>query len=147
MREQGLRTALVTNESVARVDAFVANTGADALFDEIVVSQAVGSEKPAPRIFQVTLQRLALEGPEVAMVGDNEVADGACRAVGMPFVLVTAYKRDGWRWERGRAYEPDCVIERVDAESMRRVVSLFSGGAGAHANRTDGSGDPKGDRP
>ena len=131
---------------MARVDAFVAKTGAGSLFDQVVVSQAVGSEKPDPRIFRVTLERLALAGPEVAMFGDNDVADGACRAVGMPFVLVTAYRRDGWRWERGAAHQPDCVIERVDTASLRRVLSFFAGGPLPDGDRTGRSRDPDGDR-
>jgi HAD superfamily hydrolase (TIGR01509 family) len=137
LREQGLRTALVTNESVARVDAFLARAEGAALFDEVIVSQAVGREKPDPAIFRVTLERLGLRGQEAAMLGDNEVADGACRALGMPFVLVRAFKRAGWGWERGASHAPDLVIDRVDVESMQRVLRHFAADRSSQESRCD----------
>ncbi len=128
LREQGFKSALVSNESVARVTAFMEKTDGDALFDEIIVSEAVGYEKPDPAIFREALRRLGVEGPELVMLGDNEVADGACRALGIRFVLVTGLRRAGWRWERGIAHEPDYVIERVDLPSLKRALAALGEG-------------------
>ena len=137
LRARGLKTALVTNESVARVDAFLAKTDGAALFDQVIVSQAVGHEKPDPAIFREVLARLDLRGPELVMLGDNEVADGACRGLGIRFVLVTGFKHAGWGWERGAAYEPDCVIERIDIPSLQRVLSLLDAGKRKNRNRNE----------
>jgi HAD superfamily hydrolase (TIGR01549 family) len=138
LRERGLKTALVSNESSARVEAFVAINDGATLFDEVVVSQAVGSEKPEPAIFLEALRRLRLSAAEVVMIGDNEIADGACRAVGIPFVLATAFKRAGWGWETGAAHPPDLVIERVDVSSLERVLEHFGG----HERTTESKATP-----
>ncbi len=129
LRERGCRIGLVSNESVARINAFMEKTHGDALFDEIMVSEAVGHEKPDPAIFREALRRLGVEAPQLVMFGDNEVADGACRELGIRFVLVTGFRRTGWRWERGKPHEPDYVIERVDLPSLARALSALGDGS------------------
>ena len=81
-------------------------------FDVVIVSERVGVEKPDLGFFQEALHQLKIEGDQMVMFGDNEVADGACKQLGIPFVLVTAYKNKGWIWEDGNAYQPDYVLEK-----------------------------------
>jgi putative hydrolase of the HAD superfamily len=52
------------------------------LFDEILVSDAVGWRKPAPRIFQEALDRMRLAPAEAVFVGDRADIDVAARAGG-----------------------------------------------------------------
>ncbi len=59
------------------------------LFDEILVSDAVGWRKPAPRIFQEALDRLRLAPAEAVFVGDRADIDVAgARAMGMRAVWI-----------------------------------------------------------
>jgi len=59
------------------------------LFDEILVSDAVGWRKPAPRIFQEALDRLRLAPPDAVFVGDRADIDVAgAHAVGMRAVWI-----------------------------------------------------------
>jgi len=59
------------------------------LFDEILVSDAVGWRKPAPRIFQAALDRLRLAPAEAVFVGDRADIDVAgARAMGMRAVWI-----------------------------------------------------------
>ena len=139
LRSRGLKVALVTNESVARVEAFLAKVDAKGLFDEVIISQAIGAEKPDPAIFREALARLRLSGPEMVLLGDNEVADGACRQLGIPFVLVTAFKRPGWGWEPGPAHQPDHVIERIDVASLQRALGFLDPGIAWRAARAGGT--------
>jgi putative hydrolase of the HAD superfamily len=127
LRDRGLRVALLSNESTARVDAFFEKTGLRGRFDEVLVSQAVGCEKPDPRIFQEALRRLAVEPEELAMFGDNAVADGACRELGILFALVTQYRKKDWAWEEGRAHRPDYVLDRIDPSSIASFLEFASG--------------------
>ena len=117
LRERGTKVGLLSNESVARVDAFLDKTGIG--FDIVIVSQAVGIEKPDRRIFQEALDRLGLPAADVAMFGDNVVADGACRDLGITFVLVTGYRRSDWAWEEGSPREPDHVLEKITIAALR----------------------------
>jgi HAD superfamily hydrolase (TIGR01549 family) len=119
LRSRGIRLCILSNERTERVKAFLAKTGLAPLFDEVFVSEAVGVEKPDERIFRIALERFALRGEEAAMFGDNEIADGGCRSLGMLFVLVTAYKNNGWRWEEGSPHPPDYVMDRITRESLQ----------------------------
>ncbi len=61
-------------------------------FDTIVVSCEVGSEKPAPAIFDRALRALDLAPGQAVHVGDDLVSDyeGSCRA-GMRGVLLVRH--------------------------------------------------------
>ena len=131
LHDQGLKTALLTNESKPRVQAFLDKTTSRDLFDEVVVSHEVGYEKPDPRFFKEALQRLEIEPSELAMFGDNEIADGACKKLGILFVLVTAMKKKGWCWKHGKAYSPDYLIGRIDPESIARFLIFAAADKGA----------------
>jgi HAD superfamily hydrolase (TIGR01509 family) len=123
LASRGLRLAILSNERTERVEAFLGRTGLSARFDAVVVSEAVGVEKPDERIFRIALQRLGTAAAETAMFGDNDVADGACRLVGMPFVLVTQYRNKEWRWETGDAHAPDYVMERITRPHLEAFLA------------------------
>lgn len=80
-----VKTAIVSNIAFDIRPAFH-GAGADA--DEFVLSFEVGVVKPDPRIFEIALQRLGVEGPDAVMVGDSEENDGAARQLGCDFILV-----------------------------------------------------------
>jgi len=129
LRTRGLRIGIVSNERTGRVEAFLDRTGLTACFDAVVVSEAVGVQKPDERIFRIALERLGTPAGETAMFGDSEVADGGCRRVGMPFVLVTQYRKSGWGWEAGGAHEPDYVLEKIARPHLERFLAAYDGGA------------------
>ena len=130
LRERGLRVGLLSNERTERVDRFLERTRLRPCLDVVVVSEAVGVQKPDGRIFSIALGRLGAAGSEAAMFGDSEVADGACRTVGMRFVLVKRFRRAGWGWDEGERFEPDLEVERVDRRELERVLPLLERGAG-----------------
>jgi HAD superfamily hydrolase (TIGR01509 family) len=125
IRSRSIQTALVTNESVARVDAFFGKTHLRECFDLVLISQEVGYEKPRPEIFQLTTERLGVRSTELAMFGDNPIADGGCKELGIWFVLVTGYKKPGWGWEKGTLHDPDFVIEKVEPVSLLRFFQFI----------------------
>ena len=128
LRARGLRIGIVSNERTGRVEAFLDRTGLAAHFDAVVVSEAVGVQKPDERIFRIALERLGAAAGETAMFGDSDVADGACRRVGMTFVLVTQYRRNGWGWEAGAANAPDYVLERIARPELERLFASMARG-------------------
>jgi len=123
LRESGYKLAIISNERTFRVESFLETTGLRPYFDEIVVSEAVGAEKPDARIFRHAFGLFGIRGEELAFFGDNEIADGACREFGSPFVLVTRYKKAGWGWEEGSPHPPDHVMPRIDRKSLEAFLA------------------------
>jgi putative hydrolase of the HAD superfamily len=86
LRGYGLALGLVSN-GIRDLTEFVAHhrLGVDAIVD----SRTHGYVKPHPTIFQAALERLGVDAPDAAMVGDSleEDVEGA-RALGLRAVLV-----------------------------------------------------------
>ena len=106
LRGKEIKVALLTNERVDRIEAFIRKTGLVNLLDGVVISEQVGVEKPNPAIFAEVSEKLGVKCGEIVMFGDNEIADGAAKRLGMKFVLVTAYKNSEWQWEKGLPIQP-----------------------------------------
>jgi len=122
IKERNMRIALMSNESSCRVDAYLEKTKLAPFFDAIIVSERIGVEKPDPRFFEKALHQLNIEGDQMVMFGDNEIADGAGKQLGIFFVLVTAYKNKDWIWEDGNPYQPDHVLEKITQKDMAKFL-------------------------
>lgn len=125
LQQKNIRIALLSNERACRVDAYMEKTDLARFFDTIIVSERLGIEKPDPRIFQEALSRLNLTAEEMVMFGDNEIADGACKKLGIFFVLVTAYKNKGWIWEEGSPYPPDYIMKKIMPKEMEAFLDTL----------------------
>jgi len=88
LRSHGFRLAIVSNWDLSLED-HCRDLGLTAYFDAIVGSQSVGHEKPDPRIFQITLQRLGVSPDQTIHVGDMYLSDvvGSRRAGILPVLL------------------------------------------------------------
>jgi len=83
LRAGGVRMAIVSNWDT-RLPLLVSRLGVDRFMDAVMVSAVEKASKPAPRIFQVALERLALTAGEVVHVGDSLRDDiRGARAMGM----------------------------------------------------------------
>jgi len=126
IKENDIRIALMSNERSCRVEAYLEKTNLAPFFDAIIVSERIGVEKPDLSFFQKALHQLNIEGDQMVMFGDNEVADGACKQLGISFTLVTAYKDRGWIWEDGNPYQPDHVIDKITQKDMAKFLLMVS---------------------
>lgn len=126
IKESNMRIALMSNERSCRVDAYMEKTNMAPFFDTVIVSERIGVEKPDLGFFQEALHQLNIKGDQMVMFGDNEVADGACKQLGIPFVLVTAYKNKGWIWEDGNPYQPDHVMDKITPKNMTKFLQMFA---------------------
>jgi putative hydrolase of the HAD superfamily len=70
LRAGGVRMAIVSNWDT-RLPLLVSRMGVDRFMDAVVVSAIEKASKPAPRIFQVALERLNLPAADVVHVGDS----------------------------------------------------------------------------
>jgi phosphoglycolate phosphatase len=123
LKERGFRLALVSNESVHRVDSFFHKFDIKHLFETVVVSEAVRSEKPSLGIFQETLRRLQINGEEMVMFGDSEVADGACRELGIKFVLVTEYIPPQRQEEKKDSPSPNYIMKKLTRHAIEEFLN------------------------
>jgi putative hydrolase of the HAD superfamily len=85
--ERGLRFALCTNNVREWEPLWRAKLPIDELFEVVVDSAFVGTRKPEPEIYAITLQRLGLPGEACAFVDDLEVNVAAAREVGMQGIV------------------------------------------------------------
>jgi HAD superfamily hydrolase (TIGR01509 family) len=70
--KRGAQVVLATSSKEEDLDELLAAIGADdGVIDEIVHGDMVESSKPAPDIFAVALERLALEADQTIVVGDT----------------------------------------------------------------------------
>ena len=89
LKNDGYKTALVTNNIKEAGDNWRSLVDLDALFDAVVDSCVVGMRKPDPRIFQHALEQMGGVAPETAVFLDDHPAnlDGA-RQAGLQGILV-----------------------------------------------------------
>jgi putative hydrolase of the HAD superfamily len=82
-RERGLRFALCTNNVREWEPLWRPKLPIDEVFDVVVDSAFVGTRKPEPEIYAITLERLGLPAGDCAFLDDLEVNVEAARAAGM----------------------------------------------------------------
>jgi putative hydrolase of the HAD superfamily len=70
LRSAGVRIGLISNGNRC-LESFQSHFELDGLIAVAVSSSECGFMKPHPRIFQAALDRMHVEAPEAAMVGDN----------------------------------------------------------------------------
>jgi putative hydrolase of the HAD superfamily len=82
-RDNGLRFALCTNNVREWEPLWRPKLPIDEVFDVVVDSAFVGTRKPEPEIYAITLERLGLPAAACVFLDDLEVNVEAARAAGM----------------------------------------------------------------
>jgi putative hydrolase of the HAD superfamily len=86
-RERGLRFALCTNNVREWEPLWRSKLPIDEVFDVVVDSAFVGTRKPEPEIYAITLERLGLPAAACAFLDDLQVNVEAAREAGMSGIL------------------------------------------------------------
>lgn len=86
LRERGYKLAICTNNVREWEERWRAKLPVDEIFEVVVDSSAVGSRKPEPRIYEITLEQLGVEPGAALFVDDLEVNCVAARELGMAAV-------------------------------------------------------------
>lgn len=87
LRERGLKTAICTNNVREWADRWRAMLPVAELFDVVVDSAFVGTRKPEPQIYELTLERLGVAAEAAMMVDDLEDNCAAAVRLGMRAVV------------------------------------------------------------
>lgn len=91
LRERGLRLAVVSNWEPSLEHA-LERLGLRGYFETVVVSSVEGVWKPDPRLFEIALGRLALDGGAAVSVGDHLERDvQAAEAAGVRGILLDRF--------------------------------------------------------
>ena len=106
LREEGIRTAIVTNKLRSLTEDFVCVRGIEDLFDTIVAGDDCPKAKPAPDMLLRAMKELGVSSETVVMVGDSRNDALAARAAGVTAALVETGYNEGvgigeWAREAG----------------------------------------------
>ena len=86
LKERGYALAICTNNVREWEPMWRAKLPVDEIFDTVVDSAFVGTRKPEPRIYEITLERLGVEAGAAVLIDDIEVNCTAARELGMAAV-------------------------------------------------------------
>jgi putative hydrolase of the HAD superfamily len=83
LRDQGYKLGICTNNVREWEPLWRAKLPVDEIFSVVVDSAFVGSRKPEPRIYEITLERLGVPAQAALMIDDVELNCTAARELGM----------------------------------------------------------------
>jgi 2-haloacid dehalogenase len=106
VRAAGLKTAILSNGTPAMLASAVAAARLDGCFDAVLSVEEVGAFKPAPRVYQLAVDRLGIPSAAIAFISSNGWDAHAASAFGMRVVWCN---RTAQRRERLPG-APDCEI-------------------------------------
>ncbi len=86
LRARGYKMAICTNNVREWEPLWRAKLPVDEIFDVVVDSAFVGTRKPEPRIYELTLERLGVSANAALLLDDIELNCDAARALGMTAV-------------------------------------------------------------
>lgn len=121
LRGRGYKLGIITNGTVHSQQNKIDLLGIAHYFDEIIISAAIGFQKPDREPFDVMSQRLGIPAGELIYVGDNPLCDvdGSRRAGYTP---VWVHTTDGWifddiercEYEVATINELPDLLDRID---------------------------------
>lgn len=106
LKSKGIRMAIVSNENLrTQMIKMLAVDPQNKYFEDILVSEEVGVEKPNTKTFQTVLEKTNFKANETLMVGDNWEADilGAAE-VGLRSYWVQEFSAQGDKKEHPMCY-------------------------------------------
>jgi putative hydrolase of the HAD superfamily len=116
LREAGMALGILTNGSIVAQEAKIAHLGLDELVDAVIVSEAVGCQKPDQRIFDAALESLDVDPADTVYVGDHPVND----VQGATDAGLTAIWLRGWH-----DWPADVIPAEHSVDSLVEVPSLL----------------------
>jgi HAD superfamily hydrolase (TIGR01509 family) len=121
-RECGLKTALVTNAPEENVEAILLALELGEFFDEVVLSDEVGSVKPDPAPYRTALDRLGLSPEEAVAFEDSTSGISSAVGAGIPTVGI-ASTQDPETLRRAGAF---MVAEDFTDPQLREFIGTVS---------------------
>lgn len=90
LKEKGIRLSMITNGWSYFQHMKLDKLGIVPLFDDILIAEETGVEKPDPAIFRMAVERIGANVEECLFVGNDAKRDiGGARSVGMDCLWIT----------------------------------------------------------
>lgn len=119
LRQQGVRTCVVTNKEARFTARVLAAHGLDALLDRVVSGDTLPVKKPDPAGLNSCLQAFGVPAPRALFVGDSRIDAATARAAGLPVWLLSHGYNMG---QPVSACRPDRVFD--DFATLRAALVL-----------------------
>lgn len=71
LRERGLEVGVLSNGTPEQLEAAGTSSGLSGHIDVLLSAEEVGAYKPDPRVYQLTVDRLMLDPPEILYISSN----------------------------------------------------------------------------
>ena len=97
LKERNYRTAILSNGSPAMLNAAISHAGISHLLDVTLSVESVGIYKPSPRVYQLTIERLALSAHEISFQSANAWDAAGAASAGLRVVWINRFNQ---QWER-----------------------------------------------
>ncbi len=97
LRERRIRCAILSNGSPAMLRAAVSHAGLEDYFDAVLSVEAIGVYKPAPRVYQMALDKLELTPSQVAFQSSNAWDAAGAGAFGFQVAWVNRFGQQSER--------------------------------------------------
>lgn len=117
LKALGLKTAILSNGSPAMLEAVVGNAKIGVLLDAVLSVEEVGVYKPHPKVYQLAVDRLAVDAKEILFLSSNAWDAYAASAFGFRVAWCNRY---GQRPERLPG-QPD-----YEMKSLAEVPALIT---------------------
>lgn len=114
-RAAGLRIGVLSNFSLASLEASLAAIGIGDLVDAACAAMVIGASKPDPPAYRITAARLGVDPEHCLFLDDEEVCVAGARAVGM-----RAYRVD--RTRQSHALDQGVVADLLALPDLLRSL-------------------------
>lgn len=111
LKEMGLKTAILSNGSPAMLEAVVNNARIGDLLDAVLSVEDVGVYKPHSKVYQLAVDRLAVDAKEILFLSSNAWDAYAASAFGMRVAWCNRYGQRAERLPGKPDYEVKSLAE------------------------------------
>src|SRR5664279_2542057 len=110
LKDAGMKLAILSNGTPTMLESAARNARITAMFDAVISVEEVGVYKPHPAVYQLSIDRLGMEGKEICFLSSNSWDAYSAKASGLRVI---------WCNRFGQADErlpspPDGVIKDLD---------------------------------
>jgi 2-haloacid dehalogenase len=94
LKQNGVKTAVLSNGTPEMLRAAISNAGLAGLLDEVLSVEEVGVYKPHPRAYQLAIDRLGIPAQDISFQSSNAWDAWAASAFGMRVVWCNRYSQE-----------------------------------------------------
>lgn len=111
LKQQGIKTAILSNGSPKMLEAAVRNARLEPLLDAVLSVEEVGVYKPHPKVYQLAVDRLGVERQRISFQSSNGWDAWGASAFGMRVVWCNRYGQRPERLPGGPDYQVRSLAE------------------------------------